>query len=293
MNSQTSQSHGALAGSYRLLNQPADEYHAQVDIQSCSLLKPLMDSPAAYRSALLSPQRASTPEMDYGTLLHMLVLEPRTFAAEVSIYPDAKTDGRDKAFNEFKLLSGNRLVIDEPTLQTLKDDADKLFHQPVLGRRFGDFVETGLAEVTYYYTDPATGVRCRCRMDLDHPEAIFDIKTTSKTGAAWLRQALQLSYDMQAYMYSLAECLYAGRETPKPFVFMCIETEQTGGTYARRAGSTFMEQGGRKYQHALSTFAACMRADYWPAASGEEVIEIDHWQQYTPTRDWLRPPVTV
>lgn len=124
-------------------------------------------------------------------------------------------------------------------------------------------------------------------MDLDHDEAIFDIKTTSKNGSAWLHQALQLSYDMQAYMYSLAECLFAGRETPKPFIFMYLKTDQVMATYARRAGGSFMESGDRKYQHAVATVAACMQADYWPAPSGEETIEINHWQQYAAEKSWL------
>lgn len=93
---------------------------------------------------MMSTHNAATAEMDFETLLHMYILEPLSFANDVSIYPGAKLDGRDKAFAESKRQSGHRLIIDEPTPQAIRDGADRPLNQRVLGKAFGDFVQTGL-----------------------------------------------------------------------------------------------------------------------------------------------------
>jgi hypothetical protein len=66
---------GAQADSLRILNMPAWPYHAELERQSCSMLKPLLLSPAHYKAQFFQ-RRASSPAMSVDTLVHTLVLEP-------------------------------------------------------------------------------------------------------------------------------------------------------------------------------------------------------------------------
>lgn len=280
---------GATANSIRHLGLPAEEYHASIDRQSCSQLKPMLESPASYARAMISRQGPTGDAIDFGTLVHAHVLEPHLFAQMVAVYPGAVLAGsRDQDFAKFKKSHSGRLVIDEHGLENIRLACDKLLEQRVFGRPFGDFVAEGEKEVTYFFDDPTTRTPCRCRMDLVHDEANFDIKTSSVSGN-WVRHATTLSYDMQSYMYSLAECLFRGSDSSKPFVFMCVDSDQPYSTKARVAGSSFMEQGKKKYEYAMTLLAACQKTDFWPGPSGEEVIELSPWDTFVPpTGPWTR-----
>lgn len=274
---QVSTSRGMLGESRKVLGLSDKLYHSDVHIQSCSLLKRMLQSPADYCLAL-SEEHASTDSMDFGTLVHLLVLQPHLLFAQVATYPGVY-DGRKTDYKEFVAKHPGMLVVDEPTMHLAEMARDKLLDQMVMGRRFGDFVVEGEKEVCVYYTDPSTGVECRTRHDLLHPEAIFDVKTALCADLKpWTKQLLTLSYDMQAYMYSLSDCLYSGRNNPLPFIFMGVENGRRLSTFARRAGVSVLQEGASKYQRAISAFAACEKVDYWPAPGGEETIELEFWQ---------------
>src|SRR6476469_7232143 len=66
---------GAAADSLLLRDLPADEYHADRDALSCSLLKPLLVSPAHFQAGLVACEKPSDAR-DFGTLVHLLVLQP-------------------------------------------------------------------------------------------------------------------------------------------------------------------------------------------------------------------------
>lgn len=95
-----------------------------------------------------------------------------------------------------------------------------------------------------------------------------------------------LHYDMQAYMYSLAVALFFGHSEPSPFVFMAAESTAPFTVNVLTAGSTFLENGGRKYQAALSGYAACARVNHWPGPEVEDVVEIQHWQMAQSVPAW-------
>jgi hypothetical protein len=279
--------HGALCDSELHRGLDAHLYHSSVDLPSCSLLKAMLISPAHYQAQLLARHTKSAAR-DCGTLVHALVLEPGTFSREFAVFP-GKRDGRDSDFKAFLLANAGRSVIDELELDAGRRLAEKILHRQVMGRPFGDLVSEGTPEASIYYTDPATGIRCRVRIDLLHPEGVFDLKTTMHpTASAWLRQALSLHYDMQSYMYVLAVSLLRGATTPPPFVFVAAENEMPHSVSVYPAGSTFIENGGKKYQTALGGYAACSKVGYWPDASSDAVLEINHWQAMGDKPSWAQ-----
>ncbi|MDP1978846.1 PD-(D/E)XK nuclease-like domain-containing protein [Undibacterium sp.] len=278
---------GILADSRKVLNLPDHEYHSDVHIQSCSMLKQMLISPAHYRHSL-GRVNSPTDSMEFGTLVHLLTLQPHLLLSQVATFPGVK-DARSAMYKEFSTAHAGMMVFDEPTMHLAEAARDRLLEQTVMGRKFGDFVAEGEAEASIYYTDPSVGIPCRTRVDLLHPEAVFDLKTTMHPALRqWTRHALNLSYDMQGYMYSLAESLLNNRSSPIPFVFMSVENDWPLSVGARRAGDAFMQEGAKKYQQAISAFAACAKVDFWPTPGGEEVIELEYWQTGRgDSLDWL------
>lgn len=276
---------GFAAGSRMYENLPAAQYHSDKEALSCSMLKPLLESPAHFQANLLSLNKA-TKAMDFGSLVHGLVLEPHLIGTEFSIYPGI-ADGRASEYKAFLAKHASRLVVDEPTFARARKLAEKILHRIVFGRAFGDFVNEGIPEASIYVEEPTTGLMLRTRLDLYHPEYSFDLKTTRHgTINAFIRDAVDLHYDFQAFMYTIARSLYEGRTNPAKFVFIAAETEAPNSIHQITAGQSFMSNGAKKFQEVLSVYTACMQTGFWPDSSGNAEAEIEPWQSFSGKSDW-------
>lgn len=276
---------GYAANSRLYSDLPADAYHGDRDVLSCSTLKPLLVSPAHFQASLRHRLTASKA-MDFGSLVHALVLQPHLVGNEFAVYP-GPADARAKEYKDFLVANPHRLVVDEPTFSKGRDLAEKILHRQVFGRCFGDFVAEGIPEASIFFEEPTTGIMLKIRPDLFHPEITFDLKTTRySTGPAFIRHGIELDYDLQSFMYSLGRSLYDGTETPKPFVFIAAESDEPNSINVVTAGSSYLSNGAKKFQEALTVYSACTASGYWPDAGGESVAEIDYWQSFNPRMAW-------
>jgi hypothetical protein len=269
---------GHHIGSHRIRNLPARIYHAQLERQSCSMLKPMLLSPAHYQQQFFE-SRTSSAAMDWGSLVHLLVLEPSQLPFHYAVVANNKYSPAQK--RELAALHPGLQIITEVALHRARLAADRVLHRQVRGRAFYRYVEEGEAEVTLLYEDPVTGLRCRTRIDLWHPEALFDLKTTRHAAVAEFgRSCMNLHYDLQAYMYCLADAQFDGRDAARPFVFLALQSSDPHPVHVLTAGQTFMANGEAKYARAISLLAACMQTDHWPDNSCDEVLEIEPWNAY-------------
>jgi hypothetical protein len=127
----------------------------------------------------------------------------------------------------------------------------------------------------------------RVRFDAYHPDISFDLKTTRRGDTAgFIADAVDLHYDLQAYMYSAARRAFEGATTTAPFVFISAETGAPHSVCTHRAGETFLENGAAKLQECLATYQACTMVDHWPDLSCHTTLEIAHWQQFRPGWEW-------
>lgn len=260
---------------------PSHLYHSDRDALSCSLLKPLLVSPAHFRTELVAPYKRSDAK-DFGSLLHLLLLEPELLGQEVAVYPGIAYE-RDRAYKTFAAENEGKLLFDEPTFSKARQLAQKVGETKYKGRLIYRFLEEAKTEVSIYFKDPATGLSLRIRPDIYHPDVTFDLKSTRHgTLSAFTRDAVELHYDLQAFMYSLGRSLYEGSTKAKPFVFLAAETTEPHSIQVQTAGDSFMSNGALKYQEVVSVYQACSSAGYWPDLSSEGTMEIDHWQQYKP-----------
>lgn len=251
-------------------------YHGHKDVLSTSMLKDLLVSPAHFMSALMA--KRSSKQMDVGTVMHMLVLEPHTASSVVAIYPGPMNNADGRSFSK---LNPGRICMSMQEYLQLTQGAELVLDSVFRGRKFHKYVEEGLVEPSIFYIDTNTGLSCRTRPDLHHPDFTFDLKTTRHLSlASFQNDAVARHYDMQAYMYSLARCIFEGTSKPKEFVFVPVESGAPFSTAFRPASVSFLENGKAKYEAALALYKACMTTDYWPAPTGESEMDILPWQQY-------------
>lgn len=267
-------------GSLRIIDLPSYEYHADREAISCSMLKSLLVSPAHFQAALLAPPKTSDA-LDFGSLLHLLLLEPHAVGAEVAVYPGIGTL-RDKEYKAFVEANLGRLIVDEPTFSRAKRLCARVLETRFRGRPLGLYLEESVTEVSYYYTDVTTGQRIRTRLDIEHPDFTFDLKSTRHSNPKlFLRDIVDMHYDLQAYMYSLARVAYGGDVAcSKPFVFIAAEVNEPLSVSCFTAGETVLSNGGSKYIECMAALKACAAVDYWPDLSCEMTAEIDHWQTF-------------
>jgi hypothetical protein len=270
---------GLIADSRLFTTMPAHEYHGDRDALSCSLMKPLLVSPAHFQAALVTCDK-STDAKDFGSLVHLLLLQPHLVSQELAVYPGVAD--RTKGFAEFQARHPQKLVVDEPTFAAGRRLAQKVADTTYKGRKLGLFIEESLTEATIYFTEPTTGLRMRVRIDAYHPDITFDLKTSRHALArAFARDAIDMDYDMQSYMYSLARCLYEGQERPKPFVFLVAESMSPYSVNILEAGQNFLGNGLAKFEFCAGAFKGCTDSGYWPDLSSVGVVDIEHWQQFS------------
>lgn len=275
---------GAAAGCFKVLLD-SFEYHMDKDVPSCSMLKEALVSPAHYLEAITNIPKRSDAK-DYGTILHMLVLEPKTQDKVVAIYPGHL--GSDAISKAFKEMNSDRICIGIAEFAQIQIAALKLLESKFRGRSLYKFVEEGEPETTIYYTDPILDISCRIRMDLYHPDFTFDLKSTRRnTPNSFIRDAIDMHYDLQAYMYSLGRLLLEGGKTPKEFVFVAQESCSPNSTFILPSDVSVLENGQKKYNRALGTIAACRNVDSWPSPSGEFPFVLNHWDSFKEPLNFL------
>lgn len=264
---------------------PAQAYHADRDALSCSLIKPLLVSPAHFQAGLVAHEKPSAPKQ-FGMLVHLLLLQPELVGQELAVYPGV-VKPRSGAMDEFASLHPDKLVVDEPTFANARRLADKVAATTYQGRPLARFIEESIPEATIYFTEPTTGLRMRVRLDAYHPEISFDLKSTRHAAArAFARDAVDLHYDLQAFMYSLGRCLYEGTENAKPFVFIAAENAAPYSVSTFRANPAFMGNGSNKFQACAAAFKACTATNYWPDLSCDDELDIEPWQQFNGKGGW-------
>jgi hypothetical protein len=264
---------------------PAAVYHADRDALSCSMLKPLLISPAHFQASLVGPT-SSTAAKDFGSLVHLLLLEPERTGSELAVFPGVGS-GRDRAYKSFLEANAHRLAVDEPTLAEARRLVQKIASTKFRGRALIKFIEESKTECSVYFTEPATGLRLRVRFDAYHPDISFDVKTTRRGDTAgFVADAVDLHYDLQAYMYSMARRVLEGTTAMAPFVFISVETAPPNSVCTHLAGESFLENGAAKLRECLATYQACTMVDHWPDLSCHTTLEIAHWHQFRPGWEW-------
>ena len=186
-------------------NLESEIYHAHRDYLSSSDIRRLLRSPAHYRA----PAPVASPAQEFGTLVHMAVLEPETWAERYK--PSPKIDRRTK---EGKLAYENqqlRAVADGITFVSEDTHAHVERCAASVHAHLGSsgILAGGVAEVSGFVEDFG-GVKARIRPDYLKDDVIVDLKTcTDARPEAFLRSVMTYQYHVQmAWYLDIAKAIY-------------------------------------------------------------------------------------
>lgn len=260
-------------------NIDSEVYHADKAVSN-SMLSTLAMSPAHCYALHINPDRPvvePTAAMKLGTLTHTALLEPDKVRHAYTVKPaDLNLNSKDgKAWKE--AMAGLEIVTADDMLMVEAQRA-AFMADPLLASFWPD----GMSEVSVWWIDPATGLRCRCRLDRirytgPNRVRVLDVKTTPDvTLDSVAKSVANFGYHRQQAHYTrgleaqglIVEQFVFGFVT-KTYPFFAIPYELDDETQA---------QGIEEVSELLSLYSNCHRSGQWPlTGGGVQVVGLPGW----------------
>lgn len=268
-----------------------EAYHGGPGISKTGL-DDLALCPAMYYARHIDPDRPPRTEKAgqlEGNLAHCALLEPAEFPKRYAVLPkDAPsrpTPAQWKAVNSNesstaakawwtawnKDHAGARIITADQRYAAMCQAHSMRSLQNVWGGlSMADMLNRGKAEVSAYWTDPITGVLCRCRPDLVVPinarqVVLVDVKTYSEaTRREFMRQVVRKKYHLQDSFYSEGYMRASGLEVVG-FVFVVVEDKWPFLAASYQLGEESRHEGALQHRDLLDTYAECLRTNVWPS----------------------------
>jgi hypothetical protein len=269
---------------------PIDEYHAHPSLSSTGARKLLPPScPAQYRYDRDHPQPPKR-EFDLGHAAHKNVLGEGP--ALVSVDAD---DWRSKAAraerDEVYAAGGVPLLVHE--YERVHEMAAAIRQHPIAGPLFKP--GTGTPEQSIFWTDPATGVRCRCRPDWLKPlpglTLCADYKTIRDASPDTVARAIhEHGYHQQDPWYT--DGIYAALDPADVrFIFVFQAKTPPYLVTVRELDQQARDIGRAKNERALRIYADCAATDTWPDWTGPvteiPTIALPTWAAIRESEEYL------
>ncbi len=191
------------------------EYHAHSALGS-SLVKTLLKNPYGY----LHPQEISGENLDIGSAIHKLTLEPHDFEKEFAVAPavDRRTKAGKEAWAEFVDASVGKTVLAAKDYETAKGAADSVLSHPEAQFLLSD----GVAESSHFAD--LDGIACKCRPDYyrERDGIVVDIKSTEDASPDGFAKAVaNFGYYIQDPFY--CDVMRASGKRVSRFIFIAVE----------------------------------------------------------------------
>ena len=222
-----------------------EEYHEHPAVSRSGIVK-LLKSPAHYKT----PTETTRP-MEIGTVFHSWVLEGRK---DFIISP----------FDSYRTKEAKEWKATQTQIILTKSEVFELESMRAAVHR-ADVFPKGVAEQTYIFTEPTTGVECKVRPDwMAEDGYIYDLKTTFDASERGFRKSVwNARLDIQAAFY-LDGIEYATGKRPKGFRFVNVEKSAPYGVSVYELNDEWIEDARLEYIEALEKFKQCNASDSWP-----------------------------
>ncbi|MFJ3289938.1 PD-(D/E)XK nuclease-like domain-containing protein [Streptomyces sp. NPDC086669] len=271
----------------------ADDYHADRTTISSSGLRALLPPgcPAQYAYDRDNPP-APKREFDLGHAVHTEVLGegPELVALDYSTYLSRNAKEERDAARE-----AGQIPLLRHEWEQVQAMAEAVRKHPQAGPLLAPGM--GIAERSIYWTDPATGVRCRCRPDwlMIRPDvtAIVDLKTTTDASPDACSKAIEsYSYHQAAALYvdGVQAAGFAHEGARTFFVFQSKKAPYL--VTVRELKDQDQDIGRARNERALRIYADCTARNEWPDWTGPTdtipQIGMPSWATLRQTEEYLK-----
>lgn len=239
------------------------EYRSHPAISRSELWR-MNESPERFKWFREHPMQP-TPALLFGQVVHKMLLEPETYDSEFVTAPaiNRRTNEGKEAYERFmKENEGKAVVPIDMSVQAL-DMTGVALRNPIVQKLL-----EGEHEKPFFWTDPDTGIDCKCRVDilteLDGVPTIVDYKSTTCAATEVFNQEIfRFGYHFQAAMYSTGVMEAMGLSERPDFLFIAQEKKAPFSLNLIRVSPEVMLAGLDKYHELLGMYRECLDTDYW------------------------------
>lgn len=252
---------------------PNEAYHAGPGISKSGLWKIHTSTPAHFK---FPPPDKDKPHFAFGEAAHMAILEPDLFEQRAYRGPDDRRGNKWTDAVEFCRIEGKVLLTsaDYDNVLAVRDavHADAWINSIVTG---GD----RMVEASGFWTDPETGVMCRCRPDLYRADlkVMIDVKSTASAAPRdFAKSVANYGYHAQEAFYT--DGWRALGQQVDAFVFIAWEKESPFAFAIYELPPSIVEEGRARIRSALQVYAECKLTDTWPGyGAGVQELSFARW----------------
>jgi hypothetical protein len=270
-------------------NVPNDYYHADRTAVHSGGINRFLRSPQHFHSAyVMGIKQKNTESLKFGNMIHCLILEPEKFKKLYVVEPeftgytkDGKLsnlsgEAKEKKKAWYSELSPGAQVVEQKHLDAVEGMANAIVKHPIAKEVFKE----GLSEVTGYYRDPETGLKCVIRPDRINTRlhALVDLKTTENASlAAFQRSLVNYGYENQNFMYDFGYEQITSKKAEMN-IFVAIEKEPPYAVAVYVADESVKDCGSRGYRKAMKGIKQCLETGIWPGYQTEaQNISMPAW----------------
>ncbi len=241
----------------------------EVDALNHSLLKQFKYSPRHYLAAKTT-KSVQTPAMEFGTLVHGILLEDFQIEKNIIIMPDINK--KTKVYKEWlKTIDNTKLIVS----QTDYNIAKRMVNNLLAKKSFQKLWEQRIAtEKAYYYNKD--GVKCKALIDieLNSGYGIIDLKTSANIDKRkFFNSIIDYSYDTQAAWYQEL----TGR-TAEPYYIVAMEKSEPYDSIVYLIPPELIEAGHRLNQERFELYKYCTKTGDWFGYEDKiHQLEIPSW----------------
>lgn len=252
----------------KVLNEPAEAYHSRKE-RSRGQLWDFIESKRLFEARHILgtvPQKKPSKPMDIGTLGHGALLEPERIDDMYVVIPDGLLSGENRAIQSKEAkawrdehLAAGKIVIKDTDLPKIKAIAANVLKECEVFLRGASFIEK-----TIIWTDPETGIECRCRPDImrftnRNTIIMVDAKFTTDISPHAFRGKIEsLGYWLQDAHYSDGGHIAIGMPVEQ-FLFVAVQSEPPYQCRAYQLDDDSREGAVLTRKNAMNDLAECMR----------------------------------
>lgn len=243
------------------------EYREAEGISRSELFR-IARSPLHFKYALDNPEDSLS--LAFGRALHKYVLEKDDFGNDFIILPEInrRTKAGKEEYERYQMEAfngGKELVSREDMTQIIA------MYEVVMAHPMAKELLTGVHEKDFFWTDAATGEKCKCRPDClteyDGNKYIVDYKSTdSCEDGHFERSCRKYGYKFQAGMYT--EGVFQNTFEQYGFVFVAQEKKPPYAVRVYFCTPEFVAQGYDQFRELIGVYHLCKETGIWYGYEG-------------------------
>jgi len=199
-------------------------------------------------------------------MMYCAVLEPDELSKRYGVCPPRNTKAGKEQAAEMAAAGIEAVTGSDMELALAMADAVRS-HQAA-----AELLRHGQAEQSFWWDDPATGMRCKCRPDWLNGATVVDLKTTADASShGFAKSCATFRYHVQASHY------LSGLPAER-FVFIAVEKTYPYAVGVYQLDAEAMTAGAELRRQNMQTISDCMAINEWPGYSqGIEPLSLPKW----------------